>query len=395
MIDFGLDWLNMLLRWAHIIVGIGWIGTSFYFMALDYSLRRREQMKPGVLGTAWQVHGGGFYHMEKFTVAPAELPADLKWFRWDAYLTWVTGFALLVVQYYFNADAFLIDPTVMPLTTFQAVFLSVASLLLGWLIYDAMCKSHTLGSDPKVLGIAVTVLIMLFAYLFTEVFSGRGALIHVGAFVGTIMAVNVFGVIVPNQKKITASLLKGEAPDPRLGKIGKQRSTHNNYLTLPVLLMMVSNHYPMLTGHDHAWLLVALILAIGASVRHYINRHDAGDAPKKFVWTMPVATVGLAVAVVLTAPRVDPAMASLQVADSQALAISLTHCAACHAANPSHELFLEAPGGVRLETVDDLRRHASGVWSQAVVSDLMPLANETGMTDAERQQLGAWIQAQR
>ena len=395
MIDFGLDWLNLLLRWAHIIVGIGWIGTSFYFMALDYSLRRRERMKPGVLGTAWQVHGGGFYHVEKFTVVPDELPVDLKWFRWEAYLTWVTGFALLVVQYYVNANAYLIDPAVMPLTTVQAVFLSVASLGLGWLIYDAMCTSKTLGSNPRVLGVAVTALILAFTYLFTEVFSGRGALIHVGAFIGTIMAVNVFGVIVPNQKKITASLLKGEAPDPALGKIGKQRSTHNNYLTLPVLLMMVSGHYPMLTGHDQAWLLVALILAIGASVRHYINRHDAGDEPKSFAWTLPAATVGLAIAVVITAPRVDPAIGSLQVADTQALSISLNHCSACHAANPTHEFFAEAPGGVRLETVDDLRRHAGQVWDQAVISDLMPLGNETGMTDAERRQLGAWIQAQR
>lgn len=389
---FAMDWLNLLFRWAHLIVGIGWIGTSFYFIALDLSLRKREGMKEGVAGTAWEVHGGGFYHVEKYLVAPKELPQDLIWYKWEAYLTWVTGFALLVVQYYVNATAYLIDPSVLELTPGEAVVISVASLVAGWLIYDRLCKSP-IGKNTPLLAICVFILIMGATYLFTHVFSGRGALIHVGAFIGTIMAVNVFGIIIPNQKKIAASLMAGEAPDPALGAMGKQRSVHNNYLTLPVLLMMVSGHYPMLTGHPHSWLLVALILVIGGMVRHFLNRHDAGDPMNKFWWSLPIAAVGLVIAVVMTAPR--DFSGGEQVADATAVAISQTHCATCHAAAPSHESFDEAPKEIRLETVEDLRRYADLVMAQAVQSDAMPLGNETGMSDEERATLGAWLSQQR
>lgn len=388
---FAMDWMNLLFRWAHLVVGIGWIGTSFYFIALDLSLRKRAGMKEGVAGTAWEVHGGGFYHVEKYLVAPKELPEDLIWYKWEAYLTWMTGFALLVVQYYANATAYLIDPSVLELTPGEAVLISMLSLGGGWLIYDRLCKSP-IGRNTPLLAVCLFALIVGAAYLFTHVFSGRGALIHVGAFVGTIMAVNVFGIIIPNQKKIAASLMAGEAPDPRLGAMGKQRSVHNNYLTLPVLLMMVSNHYPMLTGHPHAWLLVALILVIGGMVRHFLNRHDAGDAFAKFWWSLPLAAVGLAAAIVMTAPR-DFGGAD-QVSDATAKTLITTHCAMCHAATPTHEGFEEAPKGIHLESVADLRRYADQVMAQAVQSDAMPLGNETGMTDEERATLGAWITQQ-
>jgi uncharacterized membrane protein len=389
---FAMDWLNLLFRWAHLIVGIGWIGTSFYFIALDLSLRKREAMKEGVAGTAWEVHGGGFYHVEKYLVAPKELPEDLIWYKWEAYLTWVTGFALLVVQYYVNASAYLIDPSVLKLTPGEAVLISVASLAAGWLIYDRLCKSPIGGNTP-LLAVCLFALIMGAAYLFTHVFSGRGALVHVGAFIGTIMAVNVFGIIIPNQKKIAASLLAGEAPDPALGAMGKQRSVHNNYLTLPVLLMMVSGHYPMLTGHPHSWLLVALVLVMGGMVRHFLNRHDAGDPMNKFWWSLPIAAAGLVIAVIMTAPR--DFSGGEQVADATVVAIAQTHCATCHAASPSHESFDEAPKEIRLETVEDLRRYADLVMAQAVQSDAMPLGNETGMSDDERATLGAWLSQQR
>lgn len=388
---FAMDWLNLLLRWGHLVVGIGWIGTSFYFIALDLSLRKRAGMKEGVFGTAWEVHGGGFYHVEKYTVAPKELPADLIWYKWEAYLTWVTGFALLVVQYYFNADAYLIDPSVLVMTPGEAVVISVLSLVAGWLIYDRMCKSW-IGRNVSLLAICLFLLIVVASYLFSQVFSGRGALIHVGAFVGTIMAVNVFGIIIPNQKKIAASLMAGEAPDPALGAMGKQRSVHNNYLTLPVLLMMVSNHYPMLTGHAQSWLLVALILVIGGMVRHFLNRHDAGDPFAKFWWTLPLTAFGLAIAVVITAPRSFEGVAV--VSDATALKIMETHCATCHAAVPVYEAFEEAPKDIRLETLADLRRYSDLVMAQSVQSDAMPLGNETGMTDQERNALGAWIAQQ-
>lgn len=392
MFDYAADWLNLLLRWGHIIVAIGWIGTSFYFMALDYGLRRREKMNTGVMGTAWLVHGGGFYHVEKYTVAPDQMPPDLKWYQWDAYLTFVSGMALMVVHYYFNASAFMIDPGVADLTATQAILISVLSLAAGWFIYDAMCKSDTIGGDTTRLAIGVFVLIMVAAFGYTQVFSGRAAFLHVGAFIGTLMAVNVFGVIVPNQKKIVASLLAKETPDGRLGKMGKQRSTHNNYLTLPVILFMVSNHYPMLTGHAQPLLIIFLILVMGASVRHFINRHDAHDKIERFVWTVPVTAVALLAAVVVSAPKVDEAMASLQVADAEAMSIVEQHCSTCHAANPSHPAFSESPAGMHLETVADLRRYSDQIWDQTVASNAMPLGNETGMTEEDRRRLGAWLQ---
>ena len=383
------DWLNLLIRWAHMVVGIGWIGTSFYFIALDLALRRREGQPEGVMGSAWLVHGGGFYNVEKYLVAPDNLPPDLKWYQWEAYLTWVTGFALLVVQYYWNASAYLIDPAVADLTPWQAIAISVVSLAVGWFVYDGICRSP-IGANTGLLAAILFVLVVASAWGFSQVFSGRGALIHVGALVGTFMAVNVFGVIIPNQKKVTASLLAGEAPDPALGKIAKQRSIHNNYLTLPVLLMMVSNHYPLLTNHQHSWILVALVMVMGAMVRHFINRHDAGDPMKSFVWTLPAAAIALGVALVMTAPvRIGAA----DIEDDRALEIVRVHCASCHARVPTHEAFDEAPKGVYLETVEDLRRYASLILAQAVQTDAMPLGNDTEMSTAERQELGAWITA--
>ncbi|WP_248304434.1 urate hydroxylase PuuD [Breoghania sp. L-A4] len=341
MTPFLADWLNLLLRWAHLIVGIGWIGTSFYFIALDLALRKRPGQPEGVLGTAWEVHGGGFYHVQKYTVAPSELPEDLLWYKWEAYLTWVTGFCLLVVQYYLNANVYLIDPQKLAMTPGEAALMSIITLGAGWIVYDQLCKS-AIGRNTPLLAGLVFALILLAAYGYTHIFSGRGAFIHVGAFIGTIMAVNVFGVIVPNQKKITASLLKGEPPDPALGAMGKQRSVHNNYLTLPVLVMMVSGHYPMLSGHPHSWILVALIIVIGAMVRHFFNRHEAGDPLAKIAWTLPVAAIGLAAAMVMTAPKGIDADADV-ISDAEVLTITGTHCAMCHAKVPRHEGFEEAP----------------------------------------------------
>ncbi len=390
MSAFLVDWLNLLFRWAHLVVGIGWIGTSFYFIALDLALRRREGMREGVYGTAWEVHGGGFYHVEKYLVAPGELPPDLIWYRWEAYLTWVTGFALLVLQYYWNADAFLIDPSVLPLLPAQAIAISVLSLVAGWFIYDGLCRS-ALGTRTPALAAAVFVLIVAAAWFYSHVFSGRGALIHVGAFVGTIMAVNVFGIIIPNQKKIAAALVAGREPDPRLGAIGKQRSIHNNYLTLPVLVMMVSNHYPMLSSHPQMWLVVAMIVVMGGAARHFLNRHDAGDPLAKIAWALPVAAVALAFAVYITAPRTDAAVAGLNVSGEEALAIVDRHCVMCHSAHPTHAGFDAPPKGVVLGSVDDLRRNADQILAQAVNGDAMPLGNETGMTEEERQKLGAFL----
>jgi uncharacterized membrane protein len=391
---FYADWLNLLLRWAHLIVGVAWIGASFHFVWLDFSLRRRERMNEGVYGTSWMVHGGGFYHVEKYTVAPPSLPEDLHWFKWEAYLTWVTGMLLMAVQYYWNAQAFLIDPSVMPLSQGGAIAISLATLAGGWVAYDLLCRSR-IGRHTGWLGLAVFVLIVGAAYLFSHVFSGRGALIHVGAFVGTIMAANVFMVIIPNQRVMTAQLLKGEAPDAELGRIGKQRSLHNNYLTLPVLLMMISNHYPFLTGHPHVWMVVALILLAGAMIRHLINRADAGDRFESYSWALPAAAIALFVAIYLTVPRQAEAVASGPVSDERVLTIAATHCMACHAQKPSNPSFDKPPKGIAFETIADLHRYATQIKQQAVDGRAMPLGNMTGITDAERAELGAWIAAQK
>lgn len=393
MLDpFIADWLNLLLRWAHMIAGIAWIGTSFYFVALDFSLKRRAGLPAGVYGEAWEVHGGGFYHVQKYSVAPQDMPPDLIWFKWEAYLTWVTGFLLLIVQFYFNATTFLIDPSVMALTPWQAIAISLAGLAGGWFIYDGLCRS-ALVHRPGLLALAVFALIMIAAYGFTHVFSGRGALIHVGAFIGTMMAANVFAVIIPNQKKITAALLRGEAPDPRFGITGKQRSLHNTYLTLPVLLMMISNHYPMITNHSQAWLLIGLIVIGGASLRHFLVRHEVGDDIAEIAWTLPIIFSALAAALWLTEPQ-QRIGEGLVVSDQEVQAIAVKHCTMCHAVKPTHAGFKEAPKGVALETLDELRRYASQIEAQAVRNKSMPLGNETGMTDEDRAKLGAWIAAQ-
>lgn len=398
IIDYA-TWLNLIIRWAHIIVGIGWIGASFYFVALDYSLRKQGDQDDGVMGEAWQVHGGGFYHVKKFMVAPDELPEHLIWYKWDAYLTWITGFALLAVQYYLSADVYLIDPSKVVMSEGVAVGLSVVTLIAGWVIYDLICRL-TQNQSALVTAILVFIFLIAAAYLYTNIYSGRGALIHVGAMIGTMMAVNVFGVIIPNQKKIVASLIAGEAPDPRLGKIGKQRSLHNNYLTLPVLLMMVSNHYPILSSHTHTWLVVALIIIVGACIRHLINRHEAGDELKSFIWALPVAAVCFLAVVIFTAPRPLPAptagtsTAAAIVSDVEALAIVQTHCGACHAPIEGFEEYFVPPKDIRLVTVDDLVRYRAQIRDQSVLTKAMPMGNPTGMTDEERAQLGAWLASQ-
>jgi uncharacterized membrane protein len=383
------EWLNLLIRWAHMVVAIGWIGTSFYFMGLDYSLSKRERMNPGVLGTAWQVHGGGFYHVEKYTVAPATLPDVLHWFKWEAYLTWATGFGLLIVQYYFHADAFLIDPGVMALEPWQAIAISVASLAAGWFIYDGLCRTKV-GENTTLLALSVFALILIAAVLYTKVFSGRGAFIHVGALVGTIMAVNVFGVIIPNQKKMIAQMIAGQRPDARYGEIGKQRSTHNNYLTLPVLLMMVSQHYPFLFTHPQSWLIVALIIVIGALVRHMLNRLEAEDDWDSYAWVMPAVAMGLLTAIYVTAPATRSTTGGA-VTDAEAQAIVGKHCLMCHAHNPSHPAFKEPPKNVALESISEMRRFAQQIYMQTVQNRAMPLGNQTGMTEDERDALGRWV----
>ena len=386
------EWTNLLFRWAHITIGIGWIGASFYFVWLDLALRKRKDMKKGVAGTVWMVHGGGFYHVEKYEVAPDQLPTDLHWFKWEAYLTWVTGIVLLILQYYINATSYLIDPQILPLEPWQAISISAASLLVGWILYDLLCRSP-LGKNEGLLAAVLFVIILAWAAFFSEVFSGRGALVHTGALIGTMMAANVFMVIIPRQRKAAKSLLAGETPDPSHGIIAKQRSVHNNYLTLPVLLMMVSSHYPAFVSHPFKWAIVGLIVIAGASVRHFINGHDAGKNLGTIVWVLGVGVGAILLAYGITAYRPDSAGGAM-ISNDRAFEIVSQRCGACHAATPSHEAFDEAPAGLRFDTLEEIIRHRDAIRAQAVIGQTMPLGNETEMTMDERRNLGTWLEAQ-
>ncbi len=394
MIDTAIiqDWSSLLLRWAHIVAGIGWIGSSFYFMWLDSSLKRHSAMPETVNGENWTVHGGGFYHTQKYLVAPEKMPADLHWFRWESYLTWLSGFALMAVTYYWGASAYLIDRSVADLTPWQAIGISVLGLAAGWLLYDLLCKSP-LRTRPEVMFAVLFVALVVASWGYAQVFSARAAFIQVGATIATFMTGNVFLVIIPNQRIVVADLQAGRVPDARFGQIAKLRSTHNNYLTLPVLFLMLSNHYPMTFGHSFAWAVVALVLLIGVVVRHWFNLHEGGVHGAQIAWQWPVTGVLVAGLVMLTAWRpAGPEIAAPS--DTEVMAIVAAHCAACHAAVPMHEAFDEAPGGVALENIAALRTHRDKILLQAVSTNAMPLGNESGMTDAERGALGAWLRAQ-
>ena len=390
-IGFLQDWASLLLRWLHIITAIAWIGSSFYFMWLDASLRKAEKMPKGAHGESWSVHGGGFYHVQKYLVAPEQMPDKLHWFKWESYMTWVSGFSLLMVTYYLSASSYLIDRSVLDLAPWQAVGISAGSLVVGWLVYDQLCKSPLKDNQAAMFAV-LFVFIIAATLFFDSVFSPRAAFLHVGAMIATMMTANVAMVIIPNQKIVVADLVAGRTPDPKYGKIAKLRSTHNNYLTLPVIFMMMSNHYPMTFGHAHNWVVVALVLVIGAVVRHYYNAHNSGAHGNAIRWQWPLATVLTLALIAFTSWRPNAVVVEDEVLTPEAFAIVQTHCAACHARVPRHEGFDEPPAGVAFDNPALLKSVASRVLAQAVLTDAMPLGNETGMTDEERAKLGAWIQ---
>ena len=264
------EWMAFAVRWLHAITAIAWIGSSFYFIALDLGLVNRPHLPPGAYGEEWQVHGGGFYHIQKYLVAPASMPEHLTWFKWESYATWLSGFAMLCIVYYGGADLFLIDRSVMELTQFQAICLSLASLALGWVFYDQLCKSP-FGRNTWGLMILLYIGLVAMAWGYTQVFTGRAAFLHLGAFTATIMSANVFMIIIPNQKIVVADLIAGRTPDPKYGRIAKQRSLHNNYLTLPVIFFMLSNHYPLAFATAFNWIIAALVFLMGVTIRHWFN----------------------------------------------------------------------------------------------------------------------------
>ena len=387
-----IDWLELLLRWTHVITGIAWIGSSFFFVWLDISLRKREGGSDAVQGEAWLVHGGGFYFTEKYLNAPDSMPADLHWFKYEAYFTWITGFLLLGVIYYWGAESFLIDPSVKDLTPAAAIAISLALLAAGWIVYDLLCRSP-IGEKTVLLALGVFVLTVGNAYIFSQVFSGRGAYVHAGAAIGTMMAANVFFVIIPTQKKTVAALIAGEIPDAIWGKQAKQRSLHNNYLTLPVLLMMISGHYPMTYGHDYGWLIFAVVVILGGVIRDFFNTHNAGGKGLAIAWQWPLSALLVLGLIWFTAPVIDSAGDEEVIGETDAFAIVQTRCIACHSQTPSNPDFEKAPGGLKFDTLAEVRKATARILAQSVLSTSMPLGNTTKMTEVERKQLGRWIRA--
>ena len=382
-----IEWLSMLLRWLHLIVGIAWIGASFYFVWLDNSLRppRDEALlRKGVAGELWAVHGGGFYNPQKYLVAPDSLPAELHWFKWEAYSTWLSGMALMTTLYYWQAGSWMLDPARAALTPPQAVALGIACIAGGWLVYDSLCRL-LVDRSALVLGAVYFGFVVAVAWGLTHVLSGRAAFLHVGAMIATAMSANVFFRIIPAQKKAVAQMQRGEAPDPALGKLAKQRSVHNNYLTLPVLFCMISNHYAFVYGHDHAWAGLALILLAGALIRHFFNQRHRGQAQ----WRYPLAGVALlAVVAVWFAPASGAARAGEPVDFAQVQQVITARCTACHAQHP--RLVAAAPAGVLLDTPDRIRAMRERIWVQAVQVRAMPLGNITHITEDERELLDRW-----
>ena len=381
------DWLNLLMRWLHVIAGIVWIGSSFYFIALDNHLRppqEEREREAGIGGETWEIHGGGFYNIKKYLVAPRVLPETLHWFKWEAYTAWLSGFALMIVLYYLNADTYLIDKSVADLSTGEAVAISIGLLVAAWLVYDGLCR--LLASRPFVLAAVLLGLITLAAWGIGHLFSGRAMYLQVGAMLGTMMVGNVFFVIIPAHWELVRAKQAGREPDPAANARGKLRSVHNNYLTLPVVFTMLSNHFPFTYGHSYSWLILVVLLVIGAWVRHFFNLRHMG----RTVWAIPVtAAIAIAVLAILIRPQSEVANGAPTVRFTQVARIIEQRCAACHSLQPTK--VAAAPLGIKLDTPEEIKAQASAIEQQAVQTRAMPLGNVTGMTKAERDLLGRWV----
>ncbi len=397
------DWMAFAVRWLHVVTAIAWIGSSFYFVALDLGLKKVPHLPVGAHGEEWQVHGGGFYHIQKYLVAPENLPEHLVWFKWESYSTWLSGAAMLMIVYWVGAELFLIDPAKADLAVWQAILISAASLTIGWICYDFLCKSP-LGERPTVLMLLLFVILVAMSWGYNQVFTGRAALLHLGAFTATIMTANVFFIIMPNQRVVVKDLQEGRTPDPKYGKIAKLRSTHNNYLTLPVIFLMLSNHYPLAFATEYNWIIASLIFLTGVTIRHYFNTmHATGKGPS---WTWgATAVLFVLIAWLSTASTWDGDFDALEARElspyeqryasaagfEEVSDIVLGRCSMCHAREPFWEGIRWAPKGVHLETPADIAREARQIYLQAGVSTAMPPANITHIEDAERTAIVNWF----
>jgi uncharacterized membrane protein len=393
MMDLNLivyEWLSMIVRWLHVTTAMAWVGTSFYFMATDMKLKPGEDLPEGAAGEAWQVHGGNFWRMVKFTVAPARMPRIFTWYLWDSRATWLSGFALLILVYYMQADLFLIDKSVMDLTPLQAGLFSLTSLLVAWFAYDALCRSP-LGKRELALAIVVYLFLVVITYAFTQVLSGRAAVNQIGAIVGTMMVANAFTVIHPNQRKSVNALFAGQCPAAELVIKARQRSIHNNYLTLPVILLMISNHYPLLYATRFNWLIVAIVLALGPFIRHFFNSRNAGKG--NAWWTWGVVGAGMLAAAYLSSfgPREKTTAVGPTPSFAEVEEIISSRCSMCHMKSPVWAGIGEPGGGVLLDDPADIRRHSDLINVAAVLSNAMPPGNVTEMTLKERSTLASWL----
>ncbi len=399
------EFLSFAVRWLHVITAIAWIGSSFYFIALDLGLQKAPDLPKGAHGEEWQVHGGGFYHIRKYLVAPERMPEHLTWFKWESYATWLSGAALLMVTYWAGANLYLIEPAKADLAIWQAILISGGSLAVGWLIYDGLCKSP-LGNRPTVLMVLLFAALVAMGWAYDQIFTGRAALLHLGAFTATIMTANVFLIIMPNQRIVVADLKAGRPADPKYGKIAKLRSTHNNYLTLPVIFLMLSNHYPLAFATEYNWLIAAFVFLMGVTIRHFFNSMHAGKGNLWWCWGV-TAILFVIVMWLSTAPMlretVEESEARPLTATQQAMldtpgwddasAAVMGRCSMCHAREPSYDGIHTAPKGVLLETPDDITRAAREIYIQAGVTNAMPPANVSFMEPEERKAIVDWYNA--
>ena len=394
-------WAEFALRWLHVVTAIAWIGSSFYFIALDLGLHRDRNLASGADGEEWQVHGGGFYHIQKYLVAPASMPDHLVWFKWESYATWLSGFALMAMVYYLGSEFYLIDPNVLDLAPWQAIALSVASLAIGWVIYDTICKLFVAANQTLVM-IALFAVLVAMAYFYASVFSGRAAMIHLGAWTATIMSANVFMLIIPNQKIVVADLKAGRRPDPKYGKIAKQRSTHNNYLTLPVIFLMLSNHYPLAFGTQYTWIIASLVFLMGVTIRHYFNSNHARTGNPTWTWAV-TAVIFIVIMWLSIAPArspeedvasLPPAVARFAQAEefAQVHEVVMGRCSMCHAEQPVYPGINWAPRGLMLETEAQVARAARLVYLQSGRAHAMPPANLSWMEEEDRALIRRWYQ---
>lgn len=383
-----MEWLNIIVRVMHITFGIAWIGASFYFVFLENALNRTENVRDELAGNLWAVHGGGFYYLEKYKTAPAVIPKHLHWFKYEAYFTWLSGFCLLFVVYYFNASAFLIDKNILDISSSQGIAIGISSFIAAWILYDLLCK--TLLKKSKLL-FAVTGIIILvgFAFFYSHVFNSRAAYIHFGAMIGSIMVGNVFFVIIPSQKAMVKAAKDGLPLNPQLGKNALARSLHNNYFTLPVLFVMVSNHFPSTFGYKYPWLILAIISLGAAGVKHYLNLREK---KRQAVWVMPVSVIILLAACFISAPPKNPGECKGPVSFTEVNAIIQNRCVACHSAKPTDDFYKTAPNGVMYDTPDGILKKKDLIMQRVVVTRTMPQNNKTNMTQIERDLIRCWIE---